>query len=121
MTELRQEDIDEARKGQAEYWGRMISNLDFFRTTNLSKKNIDAVRKLNVDGAEEWIAYALLSQEDGYEAHARYWMDHVLQGYLHRVAQATYEAKNVVTPDEAITFMEFAVEGAKASLKGRFP
>lgn len=120
---LKQEDIDEAVKGQTEYWGRLIEGLDYWKTSKLSRKNLDAFQTLNTLNGKPDIDWHLQPYNEGYEAFTRWRLGKTVEKHVTWTFNQVYDAilKESGDSNMAMNLAEYAAKGAELAMKARFP
>lgn len=120
---LTQEDIDEAVKGQAEYWGRVIEPLEFWKTCKLSQKNLNAFGNLETLSGPPNVDWCMQPFHEGYEAFTRWRLSKFVEKHISWLFNVTYNSVKDFTGDAslAMTAAEHVKTGLTLELKARFP
>ncbi len=117
------EAIAKAQEGQTEYWNNLLSRLDFFVTSQFTKKNIEAVVQLDRMTCH-WVRADIDKPlADGYEPFARNRMNAILNDHIAFVFNSVYSAVLTQTKNSstAMTMADYASAGVTAQFKARFP
>jgi hypothetical protein len=120
---LTQEDIDDAVQKQAEYWNRVTDPLDYWKTSKLSKKNLDAVEQLQSLHGKQDVDWAMQPHHEGYEAFTRWRLNKFVENHVSWVFNVVY--KSVLTSERdsglAMTIAEHTKDGIERAMRNRFP
>ena len=115
------EDIGKAQEAQTEYWDNVYKRMDFFKTSKLSNKNMRDVRDMEVLD-KNILIYAELSNNNGNEVIARYWLDMHVKDHIDTMWRHTFESlKTRISSDKAIELADHMKNSLYAHMKGRFP
>lgn len=120
---MTQEDIDEAVKGQAEYWGRLTEPLEFWKTCKLSQKNLNALGDLETNSGPANIDWCMQPFHEGYEAFSRWRLSKAVEKHISWMFNLTYNSVKAHTRDAglAMSVAEHVTTGLTQAMKARFP
>lgn len=124
MVSLDQEAIDKAKENVLKDEQELLSRAEYFKTSKLSNKNVNAVLSLETTFArkeKEFVFDEPMQHEK--EHFARYRLSKIVEDHITTVGYVVYESMLQYTGDsnKAMNALEYTIAGVTQKMKGLYP